>query len=288
MTSQILITGATSAISAQIVHELLAEGYAVRALVRNPEKAEDIRQAGAEIVVGDLEKPETLDAAFRGVEKAFILTPPSDRAPAQFSNALWAAKQAGVKHVMRLSAFGAGHDAPTINGRHHALSDSELMASGLAWTIIRPHFFMQNLMMAADGVKAKGKLYFALGEGRMGIIDTRDIGHFVAQLLTTSDREGKIYTITGPESVSMHDVAADLSSVLNREIRYQPVMTELALAELKSKGLDTYTLNVLRDYFVEYSRNWGDIVTEDYKNVTGAEPRPLNDFIRDHADAFRA
>lgn len=189
---------------------------------------------------------------------------------------------------MRLSAFGAGHDAPTINGRHHALSDSELMASGLAWTIIRPHFFMQNLMMAADGVKAKGKLYFALGEDRMGIIDTRDIGHFVAQLLTTSDLEGKIYTITGPETVSMHDVAADLSSVLNREIRYQPVMTELALAELKSKGLDTYTLNVLRDYFIEYSRNWGDIVTEDYKNVTGAKPRPLKDFILDHADAFRA
>jgi uncharacterized protein YbjT (DUF2867 family) len=271
-----------------VIQELLAQGHEVRALVRRPEKAKALSEAGADIAVGDLEKPETLEAAFAGIEKAFILTPPSDRAPAQFSNALWAAKQAGGRSVTRLSAFGAGHDAPTINGRHHALSDSELMDSELAWTIIRPHFFMQNLMMAADGVKEKGKLYFALGEGRMGVIDTRDIGHFITRILTTQGHEGKIYTLTGPESVSMHDVAADLSSVLGREIRYQPVVTGLALSELKSKGADEYTLNILHDYFVEYSRNWGDVVTDDFKNVTGTEPRTLKTFISDHAEAFGA
>lgn len=122
----------------------------------------------------------------------------------------------------------------------------------------------------------------------MGMIDSRDIAHFITCILTTRGHEGEIYTLTGPESNSMHDVAADLSSVLEREIRYQPVMTGLALSELRSKGADQYTLNVLHDYLVEYSRNWGDVVTDDYKSVTGNEPRTLKDLVQDHAELFHS
>lgn len=288
MTSTCLVTGATSAISAEIIRQLRSAGMHVRALVRKKEKAAQLSETGVDVVIGDLDKPETLSEAFSGIDKAFILTPPSDRAPAQFSNALWAAKQAGVKHVFRLSAFGAGHDAPTINGRHHGLSDSELMASGLSWTIIRPHFFIQNLLMAAEGVIKDSTLYFALGEGRMGMIDIRDIATFVAQLLKSTGHEGKIYTITGPDSVSMNDVAAALSAMLGREVRYQPVSIKDALEELKTKGADQYTLNVLHDYFKEYSLNWGDVITDEFRNVTGSEPRSLNEALRDNLNSFTA
>lgn len=162
-----MITGATSSIASQVVHELLSQRIAVRALVRSPEKAEKMRQAGAEIIVGDLEKPETLQAAFNGIEQAFILTPLSDRASAQFSNALWAAKQAGVRYVARLSACGADHDAPTINGRHHALSDSELIASNLAWTIMTTFFHAES----DDGrrrSKSERQALFCTGRGSDG------------------------------------------------------------------------------------------------------------------------
>lgn len=281
-----LITGATSSISSEVIRHLKGSGAHIRAMIRNPEKAEPLVRQGVDVVIGDLDKPETLPDAFKGVEKAFILTPPSDRAPAQFSNALWAAKKAGVKHVVRLSAFGADYDAPTINGRHHALSDNELEVSGLSWTIIRPHFFMQNLAMAAEGIKKEGKLFFALADGKMGMIDTADIALFTARVLAEDGHSGKIYTITGPQSVSMAEFAEILSENLGKEVEYIPVSIDTAICEMKEAGVDQYSQNVLKDYLYEYSRNWGDVTTADFKNVTGKDPRTIDAFIKSHLEIF--
>ncbi len=281
-----LITGATSTISSEVIRHLNESGVHVRAMIRNPEKAEPLVRLGVDVVIGDLDKPETLPGAFKGIENAFILTPPSDRAPAQFSNALWAAKQAGVKHVVRLSAFGADYDAPTINGRHHALSDNELQASGLSWTIIRPHFFMQNLAMIAEGIRHESKVFFALADGKMGMIDTADIALFIAAVLEGDGHNGKIYTITGPESVSMAEFADTLSRNLGKKVEYVPVSIDDAIAEMKVAGVDQYTQNVLKDYLFEYSRNWGDVTTADFRNVTGKDPHSIDDFIKNHLEIF--
>ena len=180
MPNTILITGATGNISSGIIAQLNGSGHSLRALVRNPEKAEELRRQGVEISVGDLEKPWTLGSAFAGVDTVWILAPPGPRAPEQCSNALWAAKQGGARHVVRMSAFGAAHTAPTINSRLHALSDAELVASGIPFTLLKPHYFMQNLMMAAQSVAQQGTMYFALADGKMGLIDSRDISYFAA------------------------------------------------------------------------------------------------------------
>jgi uncharacterized protein YbjT (DUF2867 family) len=123
---------------------------------------------------GDLEKTWTLAPAFAGADTIWILTPPGPRAVEQSSNALWAARQGGAKHVVRMSAIGAAHTAPTINSRLHALSDAELAASGIPFTILKPHFLAQNFMMVAKSVAERGEIYFALADGKMGIIDSRD------------------------------------------------------------------------------------------------------------------
>jgi uncharacterized protein YbjT (DUF2867 family) len=281
-----LVTGATSSISLEVIRQLRESGIHVRAVIRNPEKAEPLVRMGVDIVIADLDIPETLPDAFKGVERAFILTAPSERAPAQFSNALWAARQADVKHVVRLSAFGAGYDAPTINGRYHALSDNELQASGLSWTIIRPHFFMQNLSVIAEGVRNEDKIFFALADGKMGMIDTADIALFVAKVLAEDGHSGKIYTITGPESLSMSDFAKVLSQHLGRKIAYYPISVEDVINGLQSAGVDQYSRDVLHDYLVEYSRNWGDVATDDFKKVTGKEPSSTSDFVKRNISLF--
>ena len=142
MPKTILITGATGNISSGIIAQLKGCDHRLLALVRKPDKAEGLKQQGVELRAGDLEKPWTLGAAFAGADTVWVLAPPGPRAPEHCSNALWAAKQAGAKHVVRMSAFGAAHTAPTINSRLHALSDAELIASGvpftIQWAITRP------------------------------------------------------------------------------------------------------------------------------------------------------
>jgi uncharacterized protein YbjT (DUF2867 family) len=284
MAKTIVITGANGNVSAGVIAALANSGHKVRALVRNADKAKSLK--GVEIVVGDLEKPKTLAAAFDGVDSTFILTPPGPRAPEQSSNALWAARKAGVKHVVRMSAVGAAHDAPTINSRLHALSDAELAGSGIKHTIVKPHFFFQNMMMAAQSVASESTIYMALGEGRMGIVDTRDISEVVAKILTTPGHDNKTYTLTGPRSITLHDVAAALTNAVGKPVKYVPVPVEGALAAMAQMGLDEWMLNMMSDYFTAYSANWGDFMTNDVEKLLGKPARSADDFARDFAGAF--
>src|SRR5262245_58267228 len=129
----VLITGATGSVSSAVLRGLAGgEHPPLRALVRDPATAPEM--PGVEIVRGDLDEPGTLGAAFEGVDTVWLLTPMGADAPHATSNALWAAKHAGVSHVVRLSAVGAGHDAPTRNGRLHALSEVELRSGDFGWT----------------------------------------------------------------------------------------------------------------------------------------------------------
>ena len=287
MTRTILVTGATGNVSSGIIAQLKGSAHRVWALVRNPEKAEELKRQGVELRVGDLEKPWTLAPAFAGADTVWILAPPGPRAPEQCSNALWAAKQAGASHVVRLSAFGASHTAPTINSRLHALSDAELVASGLPFTILKPHYFMQNLLMAAQSVAQQGAMYLALADGRMGIIDSRDISDFAAQVLTGTGHEGKTYTLTGPASVSMHEVAAALGEAIGKAVKYVPITLEAQRQALVQMGIDEWTANLLWDYSAAYSANWGSLVTDDFQRVTGKAPRSIAQFGKDFASAFR-
>lgn len=286
MSQTILITGATGNISSGIIDQLKDSQHRLLALVHNPSKAKALESAGVELRVGDLEKPWTLGAAFEGADTAWILTPPGPRAPEQASNALWAARSAGVKRVVRMSAIGAAHDAPTINSRLHALSDAELIGSGIPYTIVKPHFFMQNLLMAAASIAQQGVMYLPLADSRMGLIDSRDISEFAARVLSEAGHEGKIYTLTGPASVTMHQVAAAIGDATGKPVRYEPVPLEAAWQSMVQAGIDEWTVNLTCDYFAAYSTNWGDLVTSDFQSVVGHAPRSIAEFAKDFAGAF--
>lgn len=288
MPKTILITGATGDISSGIIRHLKSSNHRLLALVRNPEapKAKELELDGAELRVGDLDKPWTLETAFRQAQTVWILTPPGPRAPEQSSNALWAAKQAGAKHVVRMSAIGASHTAPTINGRLHGLSDAEVIGSGIPYTIMKPHFFMQNLLGAAQGIIENGQINFPLDDARMGLIDSRDISEFAACVLNTSGHEGKVYTITGPESISMNKVSEAVGASIKKRVDYVPATIEDTWRTMVKFGIDEWTVNLLCDYFKAYSANWGDFVTTDFHSVVGKQARSIIDFARDFSTAF--
>lgn len=266
----LLITGATGTVSSELLRALPATA-GVRVLVRDLERA----PKGVEVAVGDLELPETLTDAFAGVETLWLLTAMGPTAPHAASNALWAARQAGVRHVVRLSAIGAGHDAPTRNGRLHALSEIELAASGLGWTVIRPAFFMQNLFGSVNG----GTLYGPTGEGKFGLIDVRDVAAFAARVLADpGSHQGRTYTLTGPESISLREAAERIG------VGYQPVRPEDALQAMLQAGLPEWDAAVNVEYARAYAAGWADYTTGDFAEVMGHPARTFEKFAADHAE----
>ncbi|SDL82452.1 SDR family oxidoreductase [Nonomuraea jiangxiensis] len=272
----ILITGANGTVSREVLRSL--EGTAdLRVLVRDRAKA----PSGVEVAVGDLHHPQTLDKAFEGVDTVWLLVAMGPDSTHASSNALWAAKKAGVRHVVRMSAIGAGHDAPTRNGRLHALSDIELAASGLGWTVIRPGNFMQNLLGSVNG----DTFYGAPGEGRLGMIDVRDIADFAAVVLRDpAPHQGETYTLTGPERIRLRDMADTLSEVYGRPIGYQPVSPDDAYPVLLKAGMKEWDAEVTKEYLVAYDAGWGDYTTPTYTAVTGRPGRTFAEFARDYAD----
>jgi uncharacterized protein YbjT (DUF2867 family) len=288
--STVLVTGATGTVSTAVLGALnRASGLRIRALVRDPAKAEGLRQAGYEVVVANLEEPDSLTEAFDGVDVLWLLVPAAPLAPSMVSNAISAARRAKVSHIVRMSAIRAGYDAPTRNGRLHALSDEELKASGIAWTILRPHYFMQNLLSSAASVAADGRLYMNLGGADVGMIDARDIGEFAARILENPRQHtGKVYTPTGPESSSMAAAGDTLGRVLGKPVNYYALPQDAARAAMLGFGLPQWLVGMLIEYGQAYSAGWGDFVTTDFQSVTGHEPRTFAQFAADFAPAFGA
>jgi uncharacterized protein YbjT (DUF2867 family) len=285
--STILLTGATGNVSSAIIHELQGSGHKLVGLVRDPVKAQPLAALGVELRTGDLSDLRTVENAFAGVDVAWLLTAPSELAPIQASNILWGARQGGVKHVVRMSAVGAAHDAPTLNSRLHALSDSEVERSGIPFTIVKPHFFLQNLMMSAQTIAEQGTLYFALGDAKQPMIDVRDIASSAAAILRNpSAHAGKTYTLTGPTAVGLDQVAASIGEAIGKPVKYVALPVAAMVEQVAKFGLSTYNLIAIRDYMTAYSRGWGSQVTTSVKDLTGKAPRTTGEFARDFASVF--
>jgi uncharacterized protein YbjT (DUF2867 family) len=147
-------------------------------------------------------------------------------------NAIEAVKRAGVGRIVRLSAFIPEPALDTTLGKQHHEIEQLVQASGVPHTILRPTFFMQNIMGAAQTLASDGAMYWPFGDGRAGMIDVRDIVDVAAEVSQSDGHEGRTYTLTGPASISMHDVAAALSRALGKPAAYVDVPVEAAVESM--------------------------------------------------------
>ena len=164
--------------------------------------------------------------------------------------------------------------------------DEMVRSSGLDYTIVLPHSYMQNLMASAATIQSDSAFYLPYGDGRVGLMDLRDVAEVAVEVLTTDGHEGKSYTITGPEAISMNEVAEALSSAVGRTISYIDVPPEAARDGLLSFGMDQWIVDEYLAYFDLFKNNRASFITDDFENLMGGKSRSINDFARDFASVF--
>jgi len=278
MRKTILVTGATGNIGSYVIPQLLEAGARIRALVRNVSKASSLAEAGITLFEGDFSNPEKVKRAVADVDAILAITPAGPEAVIQGNVLLNAAKNSGSTYYVRLSAIGAAPDAPTENGRLHFQSDETLIKSGLPYTILRPHYFMQNIFGSLNTIKTDGNMYWGMGDGKLGMIDVRDIADCCASLLLGSGHEGKIYTPTGPDTISFHDIADTISKGIGKPVTYVPISIEAVGEAIRNAGWGEWGANVMMDYSRAYAEGWGEFTNDDVEIITGKKSRSFQQF----------
>jgi uncharacterized protein YbjT (DUF2867 family) len=283
----ILITGATGTTGKEIVKQLSVAGAQVRALVRHPEKASALKGPGVELVTGDLDQPETLDAALKDVACALLLPANTPRQVEQERHFIEAAKRVHTPHVVKYSAFGAHVSSTARISQWHGQSEQYLEASGVPFTHVRPNFFMQNMLWFASAIASQGAFYLPMQDAAVSMVDTRDIAAVVTIVLTTPGHAGKIYTITGPEALSFHVVAEKLSTTLGKQVRYGEVSPEHFKKTLVEGGQPEWYADALNELFQGIREGQYAVVTRVVADVAGKPPIAFDQFARDYAPVFQ-
>jgi uncharacterized protein YbjT (DUF2867 family) len=284
----ILVTGGTGLNGKELLRVLSAKGVAVRALVRNPAKAEAIAALpNVEIVQGDMARPETLAAGLRGVDRAMLISSSDPMMLDVQTNFIDAARQAGVKHVVKLSGIMPELDSAFRFARMHGEIEKRLEASGMAFTHLRAGEFMPAYFRQVPNITAKGAMFLPMEEARIASIDVGDIAEIAAKVLTGSGHEGKTYPLTGPEALTMTEVAEKLSAAAGKTIRYVNVPPEAARQAQLAAGMPPYLADALFELFAERRNGKEAKVWPDAQTLLGRLPTSFDEFARRNAAVFR-
>lgn len=286
----ILVTGATGTIGRHVVGQLARAGVAVRAMTRDPERARGAygasRDLPIEFVHGDFARPDTLAKPLEGVERALLVSHASEHQDRLQSNFVAAARRAGARYVVKISALGAGPNAPFASGRLHAATEARIAASGMAYTHLRPHFFMQNLLRAVAAIRGRGALFAPIADAPISLVDARDVAEIAAPLLCEPGHEGRCYDITGPEALSFGQMAAMLGRASGHAIRCVRVPRAQARDAMLERGLPGWLVGNILDLHGAFATGEWAGVRATASDITGRPARRFGDFAAEHARLF--
>lgn len=272
----ILVTGATGSVGRHVIAQLLDQGVAVRAMVRDPEGAD--LPVGAEVVRGDLGDPASLEAALTGARSVFLLWPSFS---AEGSLPVAEALGRHVRHVVYLSAEAAAADSESV----WAVVERRIRECGVEWTFLRPTGFAKNTLEWADQIRV-GVVRAPFGAAARSLIDERDIAAVAARALTEDGHRGETYVLTGPTTVTQADQARIIGEVIGRPVRWEEQSREDArpgvIAAFGDESLAEGSLDVWAGFVTRPER-----VTATVEEVTGRPARSFREWATAHAEEFR-
>lgn len=285
----ILVTGATGTVGGKVLTQLRANGEKVRALTRDVTRA--ALPSDVDVVAGDLGSPETLPGVLHGVDKVFLMSLGHNKSTHD-GNLVAAAQKAGVQHIVQLSTLGvaeATEENATPLGRWHRIAERALQESGLAWTILRPNGFMSQTLGWAASIKAEGVVRGPAATLAEAIIDPWDIASVAVRALTSPGHEGVVYSLTGPESLTVPQQVDTLGSVLGRPLRFETISLA-AHREIMAKRFSPETADGVVKALKEALESGDEFRGQLFHGVEqalGRPPRTYRQWAEEHIDSFR-
>jgi uncharacterized protein YbjT (DUF2867 family) len=275
----ILVTGAGGNVGGELVELLADAGRPVRALVRGPRKSAP--RPGAEVVVGDLNRPETLSEALAGAEGVFLLGGFDD-----MPGVLAAMRTAGVGHVVLLSSRSVvgGHGDNAVVGMHMA-SEAAVRASGIGWTLLRPSGFMSNAFEWRERLRSSDVVRAPFAGVPIAAIDPHDIAEVAAAVLNRADHHSHSYPLTGPDAILPADRVRILAKVLGRRLRFEPQSDAEARAEM-SETIPAKYVDAFFRFFADGEFDDSQVLST-VQEITGRPPRSFEQWTIAHVEAFK-
>jgi uncharacterized protein YbjT (DUF2867 family) len=284
----ILVTGATGLSGSAVIREFARQHEKVRALVRSRTKARAFEAfPTVEIVEGDMLRPQTLEAALHGVDRVLMISSADQQLVETQCTFIDAARKAGVRHIVKFSGLNAAPDSPFLFTRMHAEIERYLERSGLEWTHLRPSQFMQLYFREAPTIVAESAFYLPLEDAKFAPVDVEDIAKVAFTLLRTGGHEGIHYNMTGPQALTMTEVAEQISLAIGKPVRYVNVAPEERRGALLAAGIPPYFADALDIQAKERRKGAESTVHAGTHETFGIHPTTFAEFARLNASVFR-
>ncbi|MFF3936419.1 SDR family oxidoreductase [Streptomyces phaeofaciens] len=284
----IVVTGATGNVGGKVLRRLLAAGHPVRALTRDPSRAE--LPAGVEVVRADLDLPDTLPDALEGARRVFLMALGHNKRTHD-ANLVAVACKTGVEHVVQLSTLGVEevdeeHDTPL--GKWHRQAENALRESGLGWTILRPNGFMTQALGWAPAIRGEGVVRSPVADLPEALVDPEDIAEVAVRALTEPGHTGRAYALTGPAALTAREQVAVLGEALERPLRFEQISVEAHRAILAERYGEATAAGVAKALatVLESGDDFRGRLFPDLERVLGRPGRSFRDWASAHAAHF--
>ena len=281
----ILVLGASGNTGSEVVRQLQALKVPSKVLLRDTRKAAGLGLAANDAVPGDFSDKDSLIHAFRGIDKLYVAMPAHPDNLLWMENVIEAAQVNQVKHIVKLSGFGAHANAGSEIIRTHAQTDDLLKGSGIDYTLLQPNSFFQNLYGSLPTINDHARFYLPMRAARQSIVDIRDVAAVAVAALTAKGHENKTYRLSGPGALSFDEQARIISRARGKAIEYVAVSRETAEASLKAVGMSQWLAAALAEILDWFAQGGYDEVTGDVERVLGRAPRTFEDFANEFAHA---
>ena len=281
----ILVTGATGQLGTAVIQTLLQKTSAeqIAGLARSAEKAVSLKAQGVDVRIGDYDDTVSLEQTMQGVDKVLLIASnDEDKRVQQHQNVINAAKKAGVGCIAYTSR--TLKDPSTLENKlmeGHFRTEADIKASGLTYTIFRNVLYMDAVPQFVGGEKVfETGINFPTGQGRVPFALRSDLGEAIAYALVEADCKNQTYNLTNTESYSFGDVAAVLTKLSGKEVKYNPITKEAFAAGLKERGLPEVMAQRVVGFLVDIKNGQEDEVSPDMETMLGRKPVGLEEGLK--------
>lgn len=279
---KLLVTGATGKLGSKVVEALLktvpANQLAVS--VRNPEKAEGLRARGVEVRQGDFDRPETLDAAFAGIDRLLIISADGDNETRirQHTQAVAAAERAQVGFIAYTSLANAS-DTTMFLAPPHRAAEEAILKTGIPYSFLRNNWYLENEIPAIQGVQAGAPWVTSAGNGKVGWALQQDYAEAAAVVLAGNGHENTIYELSG-KLLTQEEIVSAVGTALGKEVPVQQVDDATYADIMKSAGLPDFIIPFLVDIQKGIRDGALEIESNDFEKLLGRPTTPIDEALR--------